>query len=212
MNVVKNNICTIIKIIIIINFNMNNIYAMNKIVTLSSANEVLSHINNLSAEPTVFIDVDDTIITPKSYSFRSPPYNKLIDKIKANHDKYDNYEEIISNWRLQRKIILIDEQWSDVINKLKEKYKVFALTAMDMGPIGNIASMEQWRYNELSSYGINFTQNISFKNQDKANECFYKGIFMTGTKSKSKTIEPFLSELSTKTLVMVDDRMSHIDD
>jgi len=57
----------------------------------------------------IFLDVDDTIIIPKSKTFRAAPYNQMIDRIKDNKSNYDNYEEIVSNWRLQRKVMLIDE-------------------------------------------------------------------------------------------------------
>ncbi|WP_231289963.1 hypothetical protein [Rickettsia australis] len=62
---------------------------------------------------------------PKLKTFKKLPYNKMIDRIKENKS---NYEEIVSNWRLQRKAILIDEEWVEGINKLKAQFPVYALT------------------------------------------------------------------------------------
>ncbi|HJD61859.1 MAG TPA: hypothetical protein LFV90_07095 [Rickettsia endosymbiont of Columbicola hoogstraali] len=44
----------------------------------------------------------------------------MLDKIKANKSNYDNFEEIVSNWCLQRKVILIDEEWMQILNTLKK--------------------------------------------------------------------------------------------
>lgn len=74
-----------------------------------------------------FLDIDDTLIVPQSITFRAPPYNKMIDEIKQNKDSYSNYEEIISNWRLRRKVILIDENWPEVLNRLEKNLKFMGL-------------------------------------------------------------------------------------
>ncbi|MCZ6904025.1 MAG: hypothetical protein O7C58_09165 [Rickettsia endosymbiont of Ixodes persulcatus] len=71
------------------------------------------------------LDIDDTIIIPKSKTFRAAPYNQMIDRIKESKSNYNNYEEIVSNWILQRKVILIDEEWVEVLNNLKENYPVY---------------------------------------------------------------------------------------
>ncbi|AFB21268.1 hypothetical protein RCA_03545 [Rickettsia canadensis str. CA410] len=34
----------------------------------------------------------------------------MIDRIKESKSNYDNYEEIVSNWSLQRNVILINEE------------------------------------------------------------------------------------------------------
>ncbi|MGI4752576.1 MAG: hypothetical protein ACRYE8_02465 [Janthinobacterium lividum] len=91
----------------------------------SSASEIPELIKNIPAEALIFLDVDDTIITPKSVTFRKPPYNQMLDRIKANKGNYDNFEEIVSNWRLQRKVMLIDEEWGQ--ETLLKKITLFTL-------------------------------------------------------------------------------------
>ena len=79
--------------------------------TADSAEKVYNLIiENAPTDTSIFFDVDDTFLTPKSKTFRKAPYNQMIDRIKENKNNYDNYEEIVSNWRLQRKVILIDEE------------------------------------------------------------------------------------------------------
>ena len=49
------------------------LFAMNakaEIVNLHTIDEIKSKINNLPEDTVIFIDIDDTLITPKSSSFR----------------------------------------------------------------------------------------------------------------------------------------------
>ncbi|MCC8406045.1 MAG: DUF2608 domain-containing protein [Rickettsia endosymbiont of Ecitomorpha arachnoides] len=172
-------------------------------------------IKNAPDDVSIFIDVDDTIITPKSKTFKKPPYNKMIDRIKENKSNYDNYEEIVSNWRLQRKVILIDEEWAEVINKLKAEFPVYALTQMNTGEFGNILSMQDWRYKELKSLGIEFSDNeelAACSSGQKDDAICYKGIFITGNHSKSGTLSKFSEELNASFIVFIDDREKHVED
>ncbi|ABV84679.1 DUF2608 domain-containing protein [Rickettsia massiliae] len=184
--------------------------------TADSAEKVYDLIiKNAPTRASIFIDVDDMLITPKSKTFKKPPYNQIIDRIKENKSSYDHYEEIISNWRLQRKVILIDEEWVEVINKLKEKFPVYGLTQMNTGAFGNIPSMQDWRYKELKELGIEFSDNeklVIYNSGQKDEAIFYKGIFITGNHSKSGTLSKFSEELNASFIVFVDDRAKHIED
>lgn len=187
--------------------------AQAKIITLSSIEEMKSLTQNLPKKSVILIDVDDTLITPKTSSFRVIESElNLIDEIKKDKHLYPNYEEIMSNWRLSRKIILVEDGWPQIINDWKNKYKVFALTKMDTGSFGNIKSMEEWRYNELKNLGITFSQqkNINIKNINSPSH--YKGIFMTGKHLKSETISTYLSALDTSYIVFIDDKIEYLED
>nr|WP_231555828.1 hypothetical protein [Rickettsia hoogstraalii] len=145
--------------------------------TADSAAKIYDLIIKNAPDDVSFIDVDDTIIALKSKTFKKPPYNKMIDRIKENKSNYDNYEEIVSNWRLQRKVILIDEEWAEVINKLKAKFPVYALTQMNTGEFGNILSTQDWRYKELKSLGIEFSDNeeLAACNSGQKDDAVIKG-------------------------------------
>ncbi|WP_341792482.1 DUF2608 domain-containing protein [Rickettsia endosymbiont of Gonocerus acuteangulatus] len=182
---------------------------------VSSASEILDWIKNVHTNALIFLDVDDTIITPESVTFRKSPYNQMLDRIKENKNNYDNFEEIVSNWRLQRKVMLIGEDWKQVLNNLKKDYLVYALTQMNTGEFGNIPSMQEWRYKELRNLGIEFSDNkelVIYNTAKKDDAVFYKGIFITGNHSKSGTLAKFSKELQASFIVFVDDRKKHIED
>lgn len=177
-----------------------------------TSNEILNHVKNIPKKSIIFVDIDDTIITPVSKTFRRPPYNKLIDDIKRDKNKYKNYEEIVSNWRLQRKAMLIDSDWPSTLLELKKQYRVYGLTKMDSGKFGNIESMEEWRYDELKSLGIEFSYGGTIPQESINNASFYKGLFITGSNSKSQTILQYLQHLNADVFVMIDDREEHLED
>lgn len=178
-----------------------------------TAEEVFEHVQGLSGSVQMFVDIDDTVQTPASKTFRKPPTNQMIDEIKKNKGDYPNYPEIVGNWRLQRKPMLVDSKWPEVLSKLKELFPVYGLTKMDTGVFGNIPSMEEWRYIELKSLGIEFSKSSTIPEGVIEGASFHKGIFITGPNSKSGTLahyKDYLGEMTT--LVMVDDREEHLRD
>ena len=199
--------------------NLTNSKNTSKLLIARTALEVETFITNLPSKPLVFLDIDDTIITPISKTFRTEPYWKLIDDIKKNKDHYPDYVTIVSRWRLQRKIQLIDPQWPEVLNRLTSKFRIFGLTKMDTGKFGDILSMEEWRWSELQKLGIEFSSHpqieplyLSGKNQHSPPPIFHKGIFMTGSASKGEVLGLYTSLTLTDTLVMVDDRTEYLED
>lgn len=172
-----------------------------------TASQVFEYIKNLPQDTIIFLDIDDTIITPKSKAFRAGNQNTLIDEIKKDKKSYANYGEIISNWRLQRKPMLLDPGWPGILESMKTKFKVYGLTKMDTGRCGNIPSMEKWRYQELQRLGIEFSASNEISDQDSN---FYRGIFFTGPASKADILNKYWVFVKTGTIVMVDDRNDYI--
>ena len=159
----------------------------------------------------IYVDIDDTVITPQSHTFRAPPFNGMMDRIKNNKDTYENYAAIVSNWRLQRQPMLIDAAWPDVLNDLKMDYTVYALTKMDTGTFGAIPSMEAWRHKELTDLGVIFTDSGPLQSGNGSS--FYHGIMITGPNSKSETLKIFKDTfINAHTVIMIDDRASHVAD
>lgn len=189
---------------------------LSKIIMAHKAEEVLQAIHSFSQDAIVLLDVDDTLITPVSKTFRSSmngEVKNIIDEIKGDKEKYPNFEDIISGWRLQRKIRLTDPKWPEIFKILHENHTIFALTQMNTGPFGRILSMEGWRHQELSSLGLVFTETtVTQKNKAKEAAALYKGIMMTGKLSKSETLSFFEKHLPSAPIVFVDDRRKHIED
>jgi hypothetical protein len=194
----------------------SSVGALENFHIISSASAIETCLQKLPKNAIIFVDVDDTIISPRSKTFRVSPHNKLIDNIKKNWKDYPNYQQIVSNWRLQRRVMLLDEAWPAMLKDLKKNFPVYALTKMDTGSFGNIQSMEQWRYEELKCLGIEFSENNEMPRSVLAdgqnNPIFYNGIFITGEKSKGQTLEAYKSFLRTDSIVMIDDRVENLED
>lgn len=190
------------------------------IITINSAKEVQRIINQLNKKITIFCDIDDTLIVPVSKSFRSIHHmdKHLIDEFKEEYRNHKDYELVLGNWRLQRKAMLVDKEWPNVINHLKSRYVMYGITKMNGGKCGNIQSVEEWRFDDLAKLGITFSQNPSLEEKVAPNvwNCkpsFYKGIFYTGEVSKSKVLELYFStNQDLKYVVLIDDRIDHLRD
>jgi len=192
-----------------------------QIVPAHTVREVQKALSKIEENAVIFIDVDDTLITPKSKFFYAlSPYRFLIDDLKRDREKYKNFEEILSHWRLQRKTILVSQDWPDLINTLKATYPVYALTKMETGPIGDIPSMEKWRYEELKGKEISFTPlyhgiteaTLVSEPSKPYPASFYKGIFITGSFNKSDVIRAFLKTERPPQIVLIDDRPEYLQD
>lgn len=192
-----------------------------KIITASTLEEIESNLSILPEGAIIFLDVDDTIITPQSTAFRSSsPFRDIIDQIKKQRDKIPHVEMILSHWRLQRKSMLVSEQWPALIKTLKKHYEVYALTKLETGRVGDIPSMEKWRYEELKAKGVTFTPTCPGVSegvliQDASHPypaTFYRGIFITGSFNKSDVISAFVKTKRPPLIVLVDDRLEYLQD
>ncbi len=147
----------------------------------------------------VLINIDDTIITPKSNMFRyNSPYKGLIDEIASLQQNFSDANEIIAKLILQRKIMLVESNWSEFINKLKNKGAlVFGFTAPNPA-CKLIKNFEQWQYDQLSNLGIKFTSKLNnkeifkFDETNKWSPSFYNGIIFTNSLNKVQTLEELI--------------------
>lgn len=179
-------------------------------------------ISTQTSDTVILIDIDDTIIIPSSQTFNYyNKYRSIIDELKAQN--YQNppakIEQIIGNWRLSRAIRLVDDNWPVFIKQLKQYSAVYALTQLNTGTCGPIASVSEWRYNELKQLGIEFTNNFNnqesnhefLTNKDVRSANFYHGIFITGGFKKSELLNKITKiDKSIKKIIIVDDRQEQI--
>ena len=193
---------------------------MVKIINAYNVSDLYEVFKDVPQDTFIFIDIDDTIITPVSHAFRTKsPYKTMIDELKASPHLFPNHERILSAWRLQRKVMLTDTSWPALLESLRRKYKTFALTKMESGHVGNISSMEEWRYTELQELNIFFTPELkdSAKIQEKLfhknrSGIFWKGIFITGSLKKSDVLEAIFSYHIPEKVIFIDDREDQIED
>ena len=145
----------------------------------------------------------------------SSTFYGFLDKLKKQG--CDNLAEILSTWRLNRKVMLTEEEWPEILSNLVSKdITVLALTQMNTGKFGKIDSMEKWRATELeelnlnfSPYGVNEIETI-IEHQEPAT--LYQGILFTGSHSKAAVLEAFIKKYHTPAKIMfIDDRLHQVE-
>jgi hypothetical protein len=186
-----------------------------QLVTAYTLPEIESSLADLPSDAVIFLDVDDTLITPISKLFRvASPHRRLLDELKRERDKYPHFAALISHWRQKRQTKLISDRWPELLTTLRNRHTVYALTRMDTGSIGTLSSIEKWRYDELAAKGLLFVPQFDGVSEavvlaDPTKECaatFHQGIFFTGVFEKSDVIAAFLRLHRRVPVVLVDDR------
>lgn len=213
-----------VSILLVITMNMLNIDLKADWFTTSDVRDVFEFITeNIPSGARVFIDVDDTLITPQSNLFRDQSAHKnIIDMLKKDLKEAQDAGDVeksgrlirsISSWRLRRKSMLVAREWPSVIQYLKQDYVVYGLTKMDTGSFGAISSMEQWRYNELASHNLLFSGSRYMYGSPKRilqDASYFSGIFMTGSHTKGDVIKASLEQEGSLGIVLIDDREEHL--
>lgn len=191
------------------------------IINAASLDEIGRLFKGASPYDGIFLDVDDTLITPQSLMFRPQGSPDFIDALKKRSPEISNFMNILGNWRLQRKVMLVDGKWPDYIALAMNKgAPVFGLTKMDTGRFGPMESVEDWRVEELKSQGIHLTSAVNEQEFIKLRvkgdhySCFYKGVLFTSLFSKGELLHDFLdhTELTFKKIIFVDDRLDYLED
>lgn len=174
-------------------------------------------LNELCQGDLCLVDVDDTLITPCASICQGN--QNFIQELKTKRDQFPAFENLLGNWRLQRKTRLVEDAWPVQLQKLLNQHvTVAALTKIETSTFGPIDSMEDWREHELSTFGLRFTTPIagqdSFKvlESDQGYSCFNKGILCTGPFTKSEVLKAFLPYLpsSPQKIVVIDDRQEQL--
>lgn len=167
-------------------------------ITDSVNSSVMAEIKNWADKDTmVFIDLDDTLIMPKSsmFLYNTNPYRNFIASMIARGKEDNKYNIAIAKWYEKRQIKLVENDWIEYIQALQAKgAKVYGLCSM---PI-HLLNIEEKRYLETKNLNIIFTNNINNKEiltVDKKRNweaIFYKGIIFTADDLRSNTLMNFL--------------------
>ncbi|MCX7343142.1 MAG: DUF2608 domain-containing protein [Proteobacteria bacterium] len=189
------------------------IFELFKCVSVSSLDHQVSQL--LPGDYFV-VDVDDTLIATQAMMFRPhSPFYEFIDKLKKQSPK--NVADIISTWRLNRKSILVEPQWPEILRNLRNRgVTVLALTQVNTGSFGKIASVEKWRAAELNQMQLNFSpyavHEIETIIEHNEPATLFQGILFTGTHSKANVLEAFINKYQRPTRVMFfDDRLHQVE-
>lgn len=162
----------------------------------------------------VLINLDDTLVTPKSLMFS---YNSLhknfMQEMLTRAKRLPVYRNAIANWYLQRQLILVEENWPIFIERLKAKgAMVYGISALPF----EIKGIEQTILNQLNGLGITFTEKVNqnpalkIAEQGQWVSMFYKGVLFSGPLSKPQCFLDFIkiSNISPKKVVVFDNTKS----
>lgn len=144
----------------------------------------------------ILINIDNTIITPKSKLFRyhNNPYINFIQDLYSFTGRDSSVNKIIAQLMEQRQMMLVENAWVDFINKTKQQGATVLGLQEVTAPCNLIENYEGWLYTLLYGFNINFTNKINNKDvfrfdaSDADAPIFYLGIIFTGSKSKVETL------------------------
>ena len=185
----------------------------------------------VNANSLVIIDMDDTIITPQDNFFRfdsgiNKYHSFIVDLMESktyqgNKFSDSEFNDLISNFCLKRKTMLVEAGWPYFINRLlSSNASVIILTSViNLGKFGVIDNMINWRLNELNSFNINLSKQINGLNNIEFNDGFKEGYFkdgilFTGKFSKGEILTLFLTKtkLSPDKIIVIDDKIANLRD
>ena len=180
---------------------------------ITAAHEFYQYTQHIKGPKTFLIDVDHTLIWPVSLTLRTCQHHRMIDDIKKSITDTALYEEIIGQWRTQRKVALTDKQWPLILEKIKKQSEIYGLTQVETGSFGPIPSIEKWRMDELTKFNIRFSHNekMEYIHPEKGPSC-HKGCIMAGKKTKSQALVSFFGHFkqSPQSIIMLDDKIEQL--
>ncbi|ADE29810.1 DUF2608 domain-containing protein [Rickettsia prowazekii] len=155
---------------------------------------------NVDEDTLVLINIDNTIITPKSKLFRYQDnayinFTKYLYSLAANNASVN---KTIAKLIVQRQMMLVESQWVDLINKMKNQGATVLGLQEITAPCNLIENYERWLYTILYGLNINFTRKVNdkevfrFNPSDAEAPIFYLGIIFTGNINKVNTLIEFL--------------------
>ncbi|XVN41716.1 MAG: DUF2608 domain-containing protein [Rickettsia endosymbiont of Argas persicus] len=148
----------------------------------------------------VLINIDNTIITPKSKLFRynNNPYVNFTDNLYSLAINDLSVNNFIAQLMQQRQMMLVENAWVDLINQMKKQGATVLGFQEVTAPCNLIKNYEGWLYTLLYNFDIHFTAKVNNKDlfrfdpSDANAPIFYLGIIFTGSNSKVKTLMDFL--------------------
>jgi len=176
-------------------------------------------ISHLDENALVVFDVDCTLIIPND-RILAPCGKKHLEKFVKKHQNLpQDRQELMKSIVISGKASLVEKDIVRILTQLKQrKIKTIALTAIPPGKLGVIPNVEEWRVNQLASFGIDFSW--SFPELDAFRlDCFNgkppafkQGILFSGNHSKGSVLCAFLDTIHWKpsNVFFIDDRLSYI--
>jgi hypothetical protein len=196
------------------------------IVQLDSMEQVVDYFQHADCATLGVFDIDMTLIQPVDPAFQMANISKYEDVARQvifslPKEKRDIFFSLTT---MYSDSVLVDERTPEYLDQLHAQgVTLIALTSSLTGPLAHIASMEEWKREELKSVGIELGSSLSHLGRlDFVHLPAYRGnyaTFMDGiifTNSslctKGEALIAFLqeSQLHPKEIIFADDKMDHV--
>ncbi len=201
---IRNNLLTFFVVILLTTiYPAYRVYAgIISTYSLNSPNitDLLQKINKSSL---VVVNIDDTIIIPKSKMFNyGSPYRGIIEELKGAARYVSTANSIIARLLVQRKMSLVEQNWPNFINQLKNSGAIVLGITRTKPEYKQIKDFEKLQYQQLINLGIKFTEQVNgkdifkFDENNKNSSSFYRGIIVTYALDKAQEVEELLNTIN----------------
>lgn len=202
-------------------------------IKTNDIHKIESEVVQATPETLVIFDVDDVLMHPHDQILKAQnkPYLEELEKKLEKRMEEEKADTLYSLIFLQRKNGPVDPRIIQLIIHLQAKgIKVLALTNCFTGKFGAIASMEDWRVNELQQLGYHFenswknTKSHVFKElikqtghglsaKSESASLFKDGVVFASGVSKGDALTAFLAYagLSPQKIIFIDDKKKHLE-
>lgn len=193
-----------------------------KIETLKPLEEMIPDLDRKN--DFVLFDFSNTLMMPDDALLQPCGKNCLAQMIQTHAPRLNTKEiqGLISLILLQRKVHLVEDDSITLIKTLQNKeITTFCLTSLKTGQYGWIPRTEEWRKNELNSFGIDFKKAfptihyLSFDEYrtEKHPPVFIDGVLCSGSVFKGEVLARFFHKIKVKPkrVIFVDNSILHHD-
>ncbi len=199
-----------------------------EIIHVTTLDEFSQECQTLDSDCLVLFDVDGTLIIPKDKILKPQAEQHLHDIVskawkykhsdsEARHDKCKLYSTVMKTMKFD----LVDQEFPKLIEELQKKnVKTLGLTAMGTGPYCLLESREEWRFEQLKDFGIEFRPSfpslpkfyfLEFSSEN-GYPGYYKGIIFSSDIPKGIILATFLENMKwkPKKIIFIDDILSFV--
>jgi hypothetical protein len=199
-------------------------FAYGEIHRVETFDKLWTSLDEFHEETLIVFDVDYVILMPKDAVLRRPHGDAVRSKM---HEKYishlpeEEQNRIHTQTFLDSPKTLVDRGIPRLIEHLHERsIKTIALTALQPGPLGSLASSEDWRINQLKEHGVDFSFSfpstvhmiLSSHSFCSPFPVFKQGILFSRPHSKGEVLSAFLKQISWKPslIIFIDDSLNYL--
>ena len=167
----------------------------------------------INSDTLVIYDVDETLIQPTdTYLIHEHTSHgkAFLTKFVDSNPQFKNWDQLTSLLLKTANRPLIEKNIPEILKNIREKgAKIIALTAMNTGSLGDIYSLEKWRYSHLKQLGFvgDFASKIIHLKGFKRSPVFYKGMAAADLENKGPVLTALLKTLNYQpgSIIAIDD-------